>query len=249
MYINVIRATIISPFKAAIIKISCRNYMGASSVSTTEKWEFSLSLWIFWLLVQTRNIRGKETGKCSLSIWTSKNFENPHVKALKNMYLCDRSCTYNSPSVSVPLKENFHFEMYAGDILIQLFQIYYWSVTTIFLGDQKYWTEKLIWSDDGSLTFTISFLNNSWICWSIIRLPPDSYLIEEDLTPDAVSHSQYLEWLCCFLSLTSFQKKSLAALVLGLCANLLEKSHFYYWMYIYGNLWTENLYSFFRRLV
>ena len=62
-------------------------------------------LWIFWLLVQTRNIRGKETGKCSLSIWTSKNFENPHVKALKNMYLCDRSCTYNSPSVSVPLEE------------------------------------------------------------------------------------------------------------------------------------------------
>ena len=105
MYINVIRATIISPFKAAIIKILCRNYMGASSVSTTEKWEFSLSLWIFWLLVQTRNIRGKETGKCSLFIWTSKNFENPHVKALKNMYLCDRSCTYNSPSVSVPLEE------------------------------------------------------------------------------------------------------------------------------------------------
>ena len=105
------------------------------------------------------------------------------------------------------------------------------------------------WSDDGSLTFTISFLNNSWICWSIIRLSPDSYLIEEDLTPDAVSHSQYLEWLCCFLSLTSFQEKSLAALVLELCADLLEKSHFYYWMYIYGNLWTENLYSFFRRLV
>ena len=63
--------------------------------------------------------------------------------------------------------------MWIGEMLIQLFQIYYWSITPIFLENRN--IELKNWPNDGSLTFTAPFLNKSRISWSTNK--PSSWFI------------------------------------------------------------------------
>ena len=122
--------------------------------------------------------------------------------------------------------------MFVGDMLIQLFQIYNWRWPPFFLEIRN--IELRNWSDDSSLNFTVPPLTIPEFPGFLIRFLPDSYLMKEELTPDKVSNpqkvfgnpSQYLEWLCRLSSLTNSQEKTLAALLLGFCADLLEKSDF-----------------------
>ena len=128
---------------------------GIYSVSSTNKSEFLLSLWIFWVLAQNQNIC-KETAECCLFTWTSENVESPDVKALKNLHLSGHSCTFNPLSVGVLLEGiNFPFwnarrgYVYSTFITVQQ--------TPFFLRIRNTGPEN--WSDYGSFTFTAPFLN------------------------------------------------------------------------------------------
>ena len=95
-------------------------------------------------------------------------------------------------------------------LLIKLNLVHiYWKRSPIFLGNQKYWTEKLIWWWLAQLYCSLTM---SEFPGQLIRPPLDSYFMERELTPlvnvsnlEKVFSSplQNLEWLYHLLCLSS----------------------------------------------